>query len=81
MVVVVCEIMGSGKTRILNRLAAHGAIDLEGLAHRWGSAFENLPESTQPSQIDIKNGVIVGLIRALDLLSPSAVPWPHPGRG
>lgn len=49
---VVCGATGSGKTRLLDALAAAGAqvLDLEGLARHKGSVLGNLPGVPQPSQ-------------------------------
>lgn len=53
---------GSGKTRVVNRLAR--AIDLEGLARHRGSTFGQLLEP-QPSQIDFENSVSIALMKLL----------------
>lgn len=49
---VLCGRTGSGKTRLLHALAAHGAqvLDLEGLAAHRGSILGALPGQPQPSQ-------------------------------
>lgn len=49
---VVCGTTGSGKSRLLQQLAACGAqvLDLEALAHHRGSVLGSLPELPQPSQ-------------------------------
>lgn len=49
---VLCGRTGSGKTRLLQSLAAHGAqvLDLEGLARHRGSVLGGLPDQPQPSQ-------------------------------
>ncbi|HEY1228503.1 MAG TPA: tRNA 2-selenouridine(34) synthase MnmH, partial [Ramlibacter sp.] len=49
---VVCGLTGSGKTRLLQALAAQGAqvLDLEGLAQHRGSVLGLMPGDTQPSQ-------------------------------
>jgi tRNA 2-selenouridine synthase len=49
---VVCGTTGSGKSRLLRTLAAHGAqvLDLEQLAAHRGSVLGNLPTEPQPSQ-------------------------------
>lgn len=49
---VVCGLTGSGKTRLLQALAAQGAqvLDLEGLAQHRGSVLGVLPGQPQPSQ-------------------------------
>jgi len=50
--VAVCGRTGSGKSRLLNALAARGAqvLDLEGLAVHKGSVLGDLPDQPQPSQ-------------------------------
>lgn len=54
---------GSGKTRVLARLAAQGqnVIDLEALAHHKGSAFGALGESRQPSPEMFENRLALAL--------------------
>jgi tRNA 2-selenouridine synthase len=49
---VVCGTTGSGKSRLLRRLAERGAqvLDLEGLANHRGSVLGLVPGSPQPSQ-------------------------------
>jgi tRNA 2-selenouridine synthase len=49
---VVCGTTGSGKSRLLQHLAAAGAqvLDLEGLAHHRGSVLGAMPALPQPSQ-------------------------------
>jgi tRNA 2-selenouridine synthase len=49
---VVCGTTGSGKSRLLQQLAAVGAqvLDLESLAHHRGSVLGSLPALPQPSQ-------------------------------
>ena len=49
---VLCGRTGSGKTRLLHALAAHGAqvLDLEALARHRGSVLGALPNQPQPSQ-------------------------------
>ena len=49
---VVCGTTGSGKSRLLQTLAASGAqvLDLEQLAAHRGSVLGNLPEALQPTQ-------------------------------
>ncbi|WP_343732555.1 tRNA 2-selenouridine(34) synthase MnmH [Duganella sp.] len=49
---VVCGTTGSGKSRLLEVLAAHGAqvLDLEQLAAHRGSVLGHLPSQPQPSQ-------------------------------
>lgn len=53
---------GTGKTRVINRLAH--AIDLEGLANHRGSSFGQML-TPQPSQIDFENGLSIALLRLL----------------
>ncbi len=49
---VICGTTGSGKSRLLQQLGAHGAqvLDLEALAHHRGSVLGGLPAQPQPSQ-------------------------------
>lgn len=49
---VICGATGSGKSRLLNALEAHGAqvLDLEALAAHRGSVLGNLPDTPQPTQ-------------------------------
>ena len=49
---VICGPTGSGKTRLLHSLRAHGAqvLDLEGLANHRSSVLGIVPGETQPSQ-------------------------------
>jgi tRNA 2-selenouridine synthase len=49
---VICGTTGSGKSRLLQQLAAVGAqvLDLEALAHHRGSVLGGLPSVPQPSQ-------------------------------
>ncbi|MDO9192691.1 MAG: tRNA 2-selenouridine(34) synthase MnmH [Undibacterium sp.] len=49
---VICGTTGSGKTRLLQTLALHGAqiLDLEELAAHRGSVLGHLPSQKQPSQ-------------------------------
>ena len=49
---VICGRTGSGKSRLLDALAAQGAqvLDLERLAAHKGSVLGNLPDEAQPSQ-------------------------------
>jgi tRNA 2-selenouridine synthase len=49
---VICGRTGSGKSRLLETLAANGAqvLDLEQLAAHRGSVLGNLPDSSQPTQ-------------------------------
>lgn len=50
--VVICGETGSGKSRLLEALAAQGAqvLDLEGLARHRGSVLGALPQTPQPTQ-------------------------------
>ncbi len=54
---VVAGLTGTGKTRVLQALAARGenVIDLEKLAHHKGSAFGDLGEAPQPTQEHFEN--------------------------
>ena len=61
-VTLVCGKTGTGKTRVVHRLAR--AIDLEGLAGHRGSTFGQLPEP-QPTQIDFENALSIALLRQL----------------
>jgi tRNA 2-selenouridine synthase len=56
---VVCGTTGSGKSRLLQTLAAVGAqvLDLEQLAAHRGSVLGNLPTEPQPSQKQFESGV------------------------
>ncbi len=56
---------GSGKTRVLARMAARGAqvVDLEGLARHRGSAFGALADKPQPSCEQFENNLAVDLGR------------------
>lgn len=49
---VVCGMTGTGKSRLLNAIAAAGGqvLDLEALAAHRGSVLGNLPDAPQPSQ-------------------------------
>lgn len=62
---------GSGKTRLLQALAAEGAqvLDLEGLACHRGSILGNLPGQPQPSQKQFDNRLWQAL-RQLDATRP-----------
>ncbi|MEO7245308.1 MAG: tRNA 2-selenouridine(34) synthase MnmH, partial [Rubrivivax sp.] len=62
---------GSGKTRLLQRLAARGAqvLDLEGIAQHRGSVLGALPGRPQPSQKAFDTGVWQAL-RGFDPLRP-----------
>jgi tRNA 2-selenouridine synthase len=54
---VIAGLTGSGKTEVLDALAARGAqtIDLEALAHHKGSAFGALGQAPQPPQQQFEN--------------------------
>lgn len=56
---VVCGPTGSGKSRLLQRLAAKGAqvLDLEQLASHRGSVLGNLPSEPQPSQKSFESSI------------------------
>ncbi len=56
---VVCGTTGSGKSRLLQTLAAEGAqvLDLEQLASHRGSVLGNLPSEAQPSQKSFDSSV------------------------
>lgn len=56
---VICGTTGSGKSRLLQTLAAKGAqvLDLEQLASHRGSVLGNLPSEAQPSQKSFDSSV------------------------
>lgn len=62
---------GSGKTRLLQALAAEGAqtLDLEGLARHRGSVLGGLPDRPQPSQKHF-DSLLWSALRALDPARP-----------
>ena len=62
---------GSGKSRLLERLAALGAqvLHLESLAHHRGSVLGLLPEDTQPSQRGFETALFIALAN-LDAARP-----------
>lgn len=68
---VLCGRTGSGKTRLLQALAAEGAqvLDLEALAAHRGSVLGNLPDAPQPSQKAFDSGLWAAL-RGLDATRP-----------
>lgn len=68
---VLCGRTGSGKTRLLQALAAEGAqvLDLEGAARHRGSVLGGLPEQPQPSQKAFDSELWVQL-RALNTTRP-----------
>lgn len=57
--IVICGTTGSGKSRLLQTLAARGAqvLDLEALAAHRGSVLGNLPAKPQPSQKRFESGI------------------------
>jgi tRNA 2-selenouridine synthase len=65
---------GSGKTEVLERLAAHGVqiLDLEGMAVHRGSLFGAVPGHSQPSQKLFESRVLAAL-EGLDLSRPVVV--------
>lgn len=67
--VVICGATGSGKTRVLHALAAHGeqVLDIEGLARHKGSLLGALPGIAQPSQ----TGLETALADVIDHIDPS----------
>jgi tRNA 2-selenouridine synthase len=68
---VVCGTTGSGKSRLLQRLAAQGAqvLDLEALANHRGSVLGLVPGSPQPSQKQFDSRVWAAL-RDFDAARP-----------
>jgi tRNA 2-selenouridine synthase len=60
---VICGRTGSGKSRLLETLAARGAqvIDLEKLAAHKGSVLGDLPDAPQPSQKHFESGIWLAL--------------------
>ncbi len=62
---VVCGTTGSGKSRLLQTLAAEGAqvLDLEQLAAHRGSVLGNLPSEPQPSQKSFESAIWQALRR------------------
>ena len=68
---VVCGTTGSGKSRLLQVLRAHGAqvLDLEALANHRGSVLGLVPGSTQPSQKSFDSQVWATL-RGFDAARP-----------
>ncbi len=56
---VICGTTGSGKSRLLQALAAQGmqVLDLEQLAVHRGSVLGNLPSQAQPSQKKFESGI------------------------
>ena len=68
---VLCGLTGSGKTRLLQALAAQGAqvLDLEALAAHRGSVLGRLPDEAQPSQ-KLFDSRLWAALRALDAARP-----------
>jgi tRNA 2-selenouridine synthase len=68
---VICGATGSGKSRLLERLAAQGAqaLDLERLACHRGSLLGELPGEPQPSQ-KIFDSLVWAALRRLDPARP-----------
>lgn len=66
---VLAGLTGSGKTRLLRALGAHGAqiLDLEDLARHRGSLLGSLPGEGQPSQ----KGFDTRVLQALERLDPA----------
>ena len=62
---VVCGLTGSGKSRLIDALAAEGAqvLDLEGLARHRGSLLGDLPDDPQPAQKRFESLVLDALER------------------
>ncbi|SDP33808.1 tRNA 2-selenouridine synthase [Ralstonia sp. 25mfcol4.1] len=69
--VVICGATGSGKTRVLQALAAHGeqVVDIEGLARHKGSLLGALPGVPQPSQTRFET-TLADAIEHIDLSRP-----------
>jgi tRNA 2-selenouridine synthase len=68
---VVCGATGSGKSRLLEALAAQGAqvLDLEALARHRGSVLGDLPDDPQPSQ-KMFDSLVWDRLRRLDPARP-----------
>ena len=68
---VICGATGSGKTRVLEALAAQGAqvLDLEQLAAHKGSVLGALPDRPQPTQKAFETALF-GVLRGLDPARP-----------
>lgn len=68
---VICGATGSGKTRVLEALAALGAqvLDLERLAAHKGSVLGGLPDRPQPTQKSFETDLF-GTLRRLDSSRP-----------
>jgi tRNA 2-selenouridine synthase len=69
--VVICGLTGSGKSRLLDALAAEGAqvVDLEALARHRGSLLGDLPGEGQPAQKWFESQLAAALL-ALDPRRP-----------
>ncbi|MFM9969627.1 MAG: tRNA 2-selenouridine(34) synthase MnmH [Burkholderiales bacterium] len=68
---VLCGPTGSGKSRLLQAIAAKGAqvLDLEGIAHHRGSVLGSIPGDPQPSQKWFESKLVQSL-RGFDVASP-----------
>ena len=68
---VICGPTGSGKSRLLQTLAAHGAqvLDLEALARHRGSVLGDLPGAAQPAQ-KMFESLVWGTLRNHDAARP-----------
>lgn len=57
---VVCGLTGSGKSRLIEALAAEGAqvLDLEGIARHRGSLLGDIPGAAQPSQKAFESALV-----------------------
>lgn len=62
---VICGRTGSGKSRLLEALAAEGAqvLDLEQMAAHRGSVLGDLPDAPQPTQKTFESGIWLALHR------------------
>lgn len=71
---VVCGPTGSGKTRVLQALAARGeqVLDLEAAASHKGSVLGNVPGAPQPSQKQFETR-LVQMLKGLDPSRPTYV--------
>lgn len=60
---VICGLTGSGKSRLIDALAAEGGqvLDLERLARHRGSLLGDLPDDPQPSQKMFESGLYAAL--------------------
>ena len=68
---VICGPTGSGKSRLLQALATHGAqvLDLEALARHRGSVLGDLPGDPQPAQ-KMFESLVWGALRNFDAARP-----------